>query len=90
MRKPQTRQDAAAAGPAAPAPAPATATASPALAAIPLFNKAKPWTTWLVVYWILQWVALLLSFIWAVYTLDVWPLAVWCGLSTTAVIAVHG
>jgi hypothetical protein len=65
-------------------------TVAQSTAAIPLLNNSKPWTTWLVVYWTLTWVTLLLSFVWTVYTLDVWPLAVWCALGTTAVVAVHG
>ena len=57
---------------------------------IPAFNTSKPWTRSLVVYWTLVWVLLCVSSVWTVYTLDVWPLAVWCALSLTAVIAITG
>ena len=57
---------------------------------VPAFNTAKPWTKPLIVYWIIAWLLLALSFAWTVYTMDVWPLAVWCALSITAVIAVTG
>lgn len=59
-------------------------------ATIPALNSAKPWTTPLIVYWSLLWFTLSLSFGWTVYTLDVWPLAVWCAFSITAVVGVHG
>lgn len=57
---------------------------------IPAFNTLKPWTPALIVYWSLLWLTLTMSFAWTVYTLDVWPLAVWCAFSITAVIGVRG
>jgi hypothetical protein len=38
-------------------------------ATIPALSTSRPWTTPLVIYWTAMWLALLLSFIWGVYTL---------------------
>jgi len=56
---------------------------------VPMLNTAKPWTRNMIIYWILMWGSLAFSFAWGVYTLDVWPLAMWCAISITGILAMN-
>lgn len=58
---------------------------------IPCFNtRAHPWTRGCIAYWATIWTSLFGCFLWLVATKDVWPLAIWCAFSTTAVTAMRG
>ena len=58
---------------------------------IPCFNTAAhPWTRGCIVYWAAMWTSLFGCYLWLVATRDVWPLAIWCAFSTTAVTAMRG
>lgn len=54
---------------------------------VPMLSESGPWTRKIIIYWTLMWVSLVASFVWGVYTMDVWPLAMWCAISITGILA---
>lgn len=56
---------------------------------VPMLSDSKPWTRNVILYWLLMWGSLAASFVWGVYTLDVWPLAMWCAISITGILAMN-